>query len=376
MTLRVIPILALTALLCACTSIRNEKEENSGGEPLSRARLFELKEEDGYTRLTIRDAWREGEIMERYYLTRDSSTRVPSDGAKLLVPLRRIVMQSASHAGYLDALGLTGAVAGACSPQTLYTPSLRERYRNGTLIPTGDPFNTDLEAVLTLHPDAYLVTGYGQSDPQVERLRQTRVPIVTTIEWMEPDILGRAEWLKVYGALFDCKPLADSLFNVIESRFDSLASLTENAGSRPALLPGNLFKETWYVPGGRSYMARLFRQAGGAYRYENDTTSGSLPLSFESVLLQFGDADYWIGADARSYGELLRQESRYTLLRPVKERHVYNTCRHSTADGGNDFWESALVRPDRFLEDLIRLLHPECLPEGEFHYLQPLSEEP
>ena len=32
--------------------------------------------------------------------------------------------------------------------------------------------------------------------------------------------------------------------------------------------------------------------------------------------------------------------------------------------GGSDFWESGVVRPDRILQDLAYILHPELTPLG------------
>jgi iron complex transport system substrate-binding protein len=40
------------------------------------------------------------------------------------------------------------------------------------------------------------------------------------------------------------------------------------------------------------------------------------------------------------------------------------------ANGGNDYWQSGISNPDVVLSDLIKILHPEILPNHNLFYYQ------
>ena len=127
------------------------------------------------------------------------------------------------------------------------------------------------------------------------------------------------------------------------------------------------------MPGGKNYMGQLFADAGSDYFFKNDTTKTSLPLSFEKVLKEFRNADYWIGCGANNMQELLNSDERYALFKAAQTSNVYNFNNRTTPTNGNDFWESAVARPDLILSDLIKVLHPELLPNYELVYISPLN---
>lgn len=126
------------------------------------------------------------------------------------------------------------------------------------------------------------------------------------------------------------------------------------------------------MPAGDSFNARLFGEAGADYLYAGDATSGSLSLTIEQALLQFRDADVWVGVQANTLDELGRADEKYKLFKAYREGRVYNYNRRTTPGGGNDYWESAVARPDRLLKDMIKVMHPELLPGYELFYMQRL----
>ena len=72
----------------------------------------------------------------------------------------------------------------------------------------------------------------------------------------------------------------------VAHRYLALKALAAKAKTAAGVF-GLWFRGTWYVPGGRSYMASLYADAGARYFYAGDSHTGSLPLSFESVLCNF-----------------------------------------------------------------------------------------
>ena len=143
---------------------------------------------------------------------------------------------------------------------------------------------------------------------------------------------------------------------------------------KPTIMAGSTFRGTWYMPAGRSFMSELFKDAGASYFYANDTTSGSLPLNVEMALKNFSQSEVWLNCNYSTITDLLREDSKHALFRPVKENNVYNFRKRMLASSANDFWESAVARPDLLLADVIAILHPELLPDYELFYAEKLEK--
>ena len=141
----------------------------------------------------------------------------------------------------------------------------------------------------------------------------------------------------------------------------------------PSIFSGQDYRGTWSLPGGKSYTAQLFRDAGASYKYSQDSTSTSIPSNIEEVLVNFNQADIWIGVQTSSLEELGKTDSKYKLFKAYKEGNVYNTNKRINATGGNDYWESGVARPDLLLNDMIKICHPSLLSEYELTYYERLK---
>ncbi|MBO4370592.1 MAG: ABC transporter substrate-binding protein [Paludibacteraceae bacterium] len=342
-------------------------------DTLRYARHFEIAHTDNYKRITIFDPWHEGQTLGRYYLVHDSLTETPDDGLRIRIPLQRLVIGSASYIGYLEALGLLDKIAACPDTVQIYSPTVISQVREGKTLPFGDPYAVNTETILRMRPDLIMMIGYAGTDQSTERLRSLRQPVITNVEWTEPCILGRAEWIKMFGAFYDLESEADSIFLGIEANYNRLKVLAQTTNDKPSILPGAPFRGTLYMPGGQGFMTKMFRDANGSYLHSDNSERESIGLDLETVVRNFVNADIWIGADATSMHQLLSTESRYALLKPVKTGQVYNNSRHATPTGGNLYWEATPVHPDWLLEDLIRVLHPDLLTSGEYHFLQQLK---
>ena len=138
-------------------------------------------------------------------------------------------------------------------------------------------------------------------------------------------------------------------------------------------MAGSNFRGTWYMPAGHSFMGKLFEDAGARYYFANDTTSGSLPLNVESVLKNFAQTDVWLNCSFSSLDELVKADSKHALFRPVVLYQVYNFNKRKLPSGANDFWESAVARPDLLLSDVIAILHPDIFSGYSFVYSEKLK---
>jgi len=368
-------LLPCFVLFIACThgSSHLAKEQPVDSLRLSHAEGFSIRYFQNYKEVVVFNPFSQDAVYQRYYLVRDTGVCVPPDGLKIKIPVRSLAATSVTHFEFLNLLHVIDAVTGVCSSKIIYSPQINERLNKGFIVDLGDAFNINLEKTVQLHPDLVMLSGYNQNDPFAQRLLQVGIFPVYNNEWMEKSLLGRAEWIKFVAAFFDREKIADSLYLEIEKEYQNTANRVKGIKFRPQIMSGSNFRGTWYMPGGRNFMAQLFSDAGGNYFYANDTTVGSLPLSFEKVLKNFSESDVWLNCNYASLSELLKADPKHALFRPVKLQQVYNFNKRMLPSGANDFWESAVAHPDLLLKDVIFILHPELLPCYETFYAQKLN---
>mgnify|MGYP003291242935 CR=1 FL=1 len=362
--LSILTILILVS--CAGKTPKTESSVLSENErmPIYYAKGFDIFYEDNYKTVVVYNPWNEGEIQQTYFLVDDDTTETPSYGIKVVVPVNDIAISSCTHVEFLNLLGELSTIKGACTPHLVYNDTIRSLHACGKIQSLGDAHNVNLEQLLHLRPDVYFAASYNQQDEQAKRLHLSGVNLVFNNEWTESSLLARAEWLKFVAAFYDKEQLADSLFAQIERDYQAAKTIAQSVEQKPTVMAGGNFKGTWYMPSGFSYMGRLFADAGADYFYKNDSsTNASLALNFETVLNNFHDADIWLNAPTTTLEALFQMDSRHSLFRSAREGRVYAFYRRTHPDGANDFWESAVARPDLVLKDLIWALHPNLLPD-------------
>ncbi|MDD3320831.1 MAG: ABC transporter substrate-binding protein [Paludibacter sp.] len=362
-------------LLVSCTNKTTKTDNKVATDSLllKYAKGFSIKYFSDYKEVIVFSPWVKGSVYARYYLVTDAKINTPSDGNKVLIPLKTLAATSVTHFEFLNLLGEIETITGVCSPKIIYNKEINKRIGEGKITDLGDAFNINIEKTLQLHPDAVMMSGYNQDDPYAQRVSQAGIPVLFNNEWMETSLMARAEWIKFVAAFYNKGKLADSIFTDITNHYNDIKQKAETVKTKPNIMAGSNFRGTWYMPAGHSFMGRLFADAGGIYLYSNDTTTGSLPLNVEKVLNDFSKTDVWLNCSFNSLDELLKADSKHGLFRPVKLKQVYNFNKRLLPSTANDFWESAVARPDLLLSDVIAILHPELLPGYELVYAEKLA---
>ena len=366
----ILTIIGTCFILFSCTK---QIQVPTGGENrIVYAEGFELKDYEDYKHVIIYKPFSK-EIQTQYYLVGSAETETPADGVKIVVPLSHIGVASNTHIGFLEALGLLDHVSGLCLPNSVYSPTMLRLYYEGKAIDMGDAMKIEPERAILANADAIMISGYGQGDVNPERLNQVGIKFMYNNEWTETTALGRAEWIKLVGALFCKDSLADSIFEYVDSAYNANKHIVENIENKPSIMTGNNFRGTWYMSSGNSYMASLFADAGADYYYQNDTTKGSIPLSIEQVINQFAGADVWVGSNGHSLDELAQMDEKHTWFKAFKDHKVFNFYRRTNAQNANDYWERGVVHPEELLSDLIWALYPELMTDYQPVYINQLQ---
>lgn len=277
-------------------------------------------------------------------------------------PMRRLGTMSTVQVGFLYALDAMDCLVAVCNPELIYTPL------KGDEIGLGDSMKPSAERVLQAGLDALLAVNYGQYDNlEAARIEKLGVFTIYINEWQEGSPLARAEWIRVLGALTGKLPQADSIFNEVETKYKGLIA---NSQKPIAIMSGNNFRGTWYVPSGKNYLAYLFKDAGADYPFYDDERETSIPLTIEETLRYFHEADVWVGAGGNSLAELADMDEKHTWFKAYQNDRVYNWRKQRLPSGANNFWERGVVHPEEMLEDVIHIL--DNAPDSTLHFAERL----
>jgi iron complex transport system substrate-binding protein len=231
-----------------------------------------------------------------------------------------------------------------------------------------------MERLATLKPDfvmAYSLTG---ELGQFKKMEELGIPVIMNAEYLEKHPLGRAEWIKFMALFFNKEEMADSIFQQIELAYTSTQRIVENVPDKPTVMSGIVYGDTWFLPGGRNYAAQLFKDAGCSYLWSDNESNGFLELSFESVFEKAHRADLWIGvASFQSLHEIEKADERNTHFDSFKNGNVYTYDYRKGAKGGSEYLELGYLRPDLILNDLVKIAHPELLPDEELYFHKKLQ---
>jgi iron complex transport system substrate-binding protein len=209
------------------------------------------------------------------------------------------------------------------------------------------------------------VVGYSVSsaDKSLTTIKKAGIAVIYNGDWLEETPLGRAEWIKFFGVLFDKEKQADSIFKVIEKNYLHAKKSALKSTKKINVLSGAIMsKDIWSLPAGESFVAQFLKDANLNYLWKNTKGKGSLSLSFESVFDKGKDADLWIAPGYFSTKkQLLKSNQLYTQFNAFKSDKIYTPTIKKGKTGGVIYYELAPTRPDLVLKDLIKITNPELL---------------
>lgn len=355
-----------------------------------------------YAEALVANPWKAGTMLHRYILIpkgeegdktvamlakrRSTGARCTTDTVR--TPVERSAVFIAPHCQLMYELGCQQAIRGVCDLDYINIPDVKKRAalsRNtaarkasvgnaaagNSIVDCGSSMAPDIERIIALKPEAILLSpfensgGYGKLD-------KLHVPIIEAADYMESSPLGRAEWMKFYGMLFkkdgnapktalaaSCEPKADSLFAKIEKEYLKLKAEAAGYPKGLSILTERKTGNVWYVPGGKSTMGILLRDAHARYIFADDTHSGSLSMSPEQIIAKGNQVDVWafkyFGGNALTKQNLLAEYQGYQALKAFQTGTVYETDTSC-----EPYFELTSFHPEILLREFIILSHPEA----------------
>jgi len=349
-----------------------QKVENS----IQYAKDLEIYKYAGYSVLKVKNPWPNAN-KDFTYILQEKNGIIP-DSLKqhttIQVPIKTLVATSTTHISSLEMLGVENTLVGFPHLDYISSEKVRKNIDSGKVKELGNNQTLNVEVAIDLAPSVIIGYGLDNHNPSLDNLEKSGLKVVLNGDWNEQSPLGKAEWIKFFGALYGKEELAEVLFKSIKDEYNSALAIAKKAKNHPTVLAGALFEEVWYVPQGESWGSLFLKDAGAKYLWANEKGSGGLSLSFEQVFEKAQNADFWIGpGQFNSLEEMEKTNPHYAQFKAFKTKQVYSYSLRKGKTGGMIYFEEAPNRPDLVLKDLIKILHPELLTDYELHFFKKLN---
>lgn len=388
-------------LVVACQGGKTASGEGGDTLQMKYAELLTIvKHNDGaYTEAIIENPWKKGTTLHKYILVpkgkegdetvarlkddiRENATLQMGSHCDIVrTPLESNVVFTAPHCQLMYELGCKNAITGVCDKDYINIPDIKERVKlsdgkastsdtDKVIIDCGSSIQPDIERIIALKPEGLFISpfensgGYGKLD-------KLHIPIIETADYMETSPLGRAEWMKFYGLLFKSEERSDSLFSSIEKEYLALKAEAAKLPQGLSILTERKMGSVWYVPGGKSTMGILLKDANAKYIFADDTHSGSLAYGPERILSKGTQIDIWafkyFGGKALSKNDLLAEYEGYKVLKAFNSNSIYQVDTST-----QPYFELTSFHPEILLREFIILAHPKATQFGKLRFYQHL----
>lgn len=298
--------------------------------------------EDGYKAIEISDD-------DTIYLVVPEGKEAPADLSEDVVviqqPLTQIYLAATGAMTFFDKLDAIDAVTMTGTEASGWTiQAAVDALNSGSMTYAGKYSAPDYEMLVQKNCDLALESGMITHAPDVkEMIEDLGIPVMIDRSSYETDPLGRAEWVKVYGALMNKEEQAVQLYQEQE---DNLNALPENADTGKTVAffainsDGNVS-----VRKPNDVVAAMIKLAGGKYvcddlQTDDSSAATTTDISMEEFYNRAVDADYLIynGTIEQTLGstdDLIAKSELFSQFKAVKEGNVWQV--------GKDWYQSTLT---------------------------------
>ncbi|WP_293870108.1 ABC transporter substrate-binding protein [Flavobacterium sp.] len=373
------PKILLPFILLFILSCKNESKSETAiisENSVHYAKGFSIQNYDGYSVVTVKNPWPKATKTYTYIL-KEKDGIVPDNLKQNLIipiPIETIVVTSTTHIPSLEMLDEVTTLVGFPHADYISSEKVRARIDAGNVKELGNNHDLNTEIILSLQPNVIIGYGIDNKNPTLDNLQKSGLKVMLNGDWNEETALGKAEWIKFFGALYGKQKEADEIFTTIEKDYLNTIEVAKRAIATPTILAGDMYEDRWYLPKGTSWGSLLLKQANGNYLWQETSGTGSLSLSFETVFEKAKTADIWITSGQFStLKEMTDMNPHYAEFDAFRNKNVYSFSRKKGKTGGILYYELAPNRPDIVLKDIVKILHPELLPGYEPFFFEKLK---
>lgn len=361
---------------CKQNSTNSVVSKSTAKNEIQHAKGLEIYHYQGYSILKITRPWPDAKTPFTYIL-QEKNGSIPDSlqqYTRISVPIQSIVVTSTTHIPALELLGVENTLIGFPNTDFISSAKTRKRIDGGQVKEVGTNETLNAEILIDMAPEVIVSFGLNNSNPTLDNLQKSGLKVLLNGDWNEQSPLGKAEWIKFFGALYGLDAKAKAIFSSIEKEYQTTLALAKKAKQKPIVLSGAMYQDQWFVPQGESWMALFLKEAQSNYLWANTTGTGSLTLPFETILEKAQKAEFWIApGDFTSLKEMNNSNPHYAKFDAFQNKKVYSYALHKGAKGGILFFEWSSTRPDWVLKDLIAIFHPELVPKHHPYFFEKLN---
>ena len=335
--------LILTIVFCAafftgCAESGYTEGLGNGWEPVDSLKLDYATQfaidyyEGGFKLITLAD-------NSRFFIVPEGS-QVPKgisrDITVLRQPLVNIYLAATAAMCHIDALDVLDNIKlSGSKAESWYVENARRAMEEGRILYAGKYSEPDYEMIVSYNcPLAIESTMIAHSSEVKSKLEQLGIPVFIDQSSNEGHPLGRTEWVKLYGALFNKEKEAEELFDE-QKAYVSAENL---AGADMSVVFFSINSSGMAVvrrPG--DYLSKMMKIAGGRYVFENmatdDSRSSTMTLEMESFFASARDADCilynsTIGGEIYTIDEMVEKNPVLADFKAVKDNNVWCTSQN------------------------------------------------
>lgn len=366
--------------LFACKKVNKPTGVNTNYKEveINYANGFSIHQYENFTKVIVHSPWQNAK-KDLVYLLKNKDVEISEQvtyDALIELPIQKLVTTSTTHIPSLITLNKIEKLVGFPNLDYISSEEARTLINAGKVKELGKNEALNTEILLSVQPDVVFSFSIEGQNKTLNQIQKSGIPVVYNGDWLENDVLGKAEWIKFFGAFLGELEFSIEAFKVVETAYNSLKEKAEKINKKPSVISGAMHQDRWHLPYGTSWQAQFFEDANANYVYKNTEGKGSAAFSFERVLEDAQDAEFWISpAQFTSYAQLLESNRHYKEFEAFQKKNIYSMASTTGETGGVLFYELGPNRPDLILKDLIKIFHPEVLENEDFTFFKPLKIE-
>ena len=387
LALVLLAVLAMSTLLfAACDRKENEQQgitveysqlTSTGKEENTFAELFSIEHlkdenEKAYSKIEVFD--KEKKLDTSWLLLPEGVDKVSGAPAGVNIMTFRdrqnIMVSSASTMALINAMDALSKVPMTTADTTWRIQEIKDAIDKGTVKEVGKYSKPDYEQIISIGAEKHVTFAVFStmldSVPDVyDQLTKTcNLRIMRDQSSYESHPLGRTEWIKIYGEIFDMRDKSDAVFNgqvEILNETSSKINVPEAERKTVLIFYTTSTKDTFYVRNAADYVTELVNLGGGKQVAEiGPGKSGNTKMTQESFIQECSQADYvlynWTsGASGVKDESLLglidaRLGDWFKDFKAYKEGNVWRTS--------NDFYQK-MDKMGEMVADIYKMLYGE-----------------
>lgn len=278
------------------------------------------------------------------------------------IPLKSVMTGSSTFVGSMEKLGVLDSLKVVTTSEDYwYIPEVKSMLKQGKITYVGgDNMEApNYEMVKALSPElAFMYTGDTGQQHVMKKLSEIGVKFAVNNEWLEPDSLGRMEWMKFIAAFYDKEFEAEKILNDAVKNINVTTSKV-NGLSKPKVAWGLSWSGKIYITRPQSYVGKWITTCGGDYVFKNHKVDADTMVSAEYFYANAKDADVFIFSSTTNYmaeatiAQIVRENPLFANIKAVKNGNVYAYA--------PDWWQT-IPETDIFMKDIAAVFHPEAFP--------------